>query len=73
VLALILNEVGLNEPPPPEIVMLASPVGLQLGEGEGLGLGDGLGLGLGDGLGLGLGPPETMMVAMALLRASSIW
>ena len=50
--------------------------------GDGLGLvpGDGLGLmpGLGDGLmpgeGLGDGPvPVTMMVALALLRASSIW
>jgi hypothetical protein len=53
-----------------------------LGEGLGLGdvpgLGDGLGLGdvpgLGDGLGLGegLAPPNTLMVALALLRASSI-
>jgi hypothetical protein len=59
--------------------------GLALGLGEGLGLGDvpglgeGLGLGevpgLGDGLGLGEGfaPPMTLMVARALLRASSIW
>lgn len=61
--------------------------GLGLGEGlglpEGLGLGDvpGLGLGLGDepglgeGLGLGdeLGPPKTVMVALAPLRASSMW
>src|ERR1043166_9353841 len=53
-----------------------------LGDGLGLGdvpgLGDGLGLGdvpgLGDGLGLGEGPvPVTIMVALALLRASSIW
>ena len=59
--------------------------GLALGLGEGLGLGDvpglgeGLGLGevpgLGDGLGLGEGfaPPMTLIVARALLRASSIW
>jgi hypothetical protein len=61
VLALMLSEPGLNEPPPPVIVMLALPVGLQLGEG--LGLGEGLALGLGDGLalgeGLGLGVPST--------------
>lgn len=57
-------------------------LGLALGEGLGLGdvpgLGEGLGLGdvpgLGDGLGLGEGlvPPKTLMVARALLRASSI-
>ena len=59
-------------------------LGLADGLGEGLGLGDvpglgeGLGLGdvpgLGDGLGLGegLAPPKTLMVALALLRASSI-
>jgi hypothetical protein len=54
--------------------------GLAEGLGEGLGdvpgLGDGLGdvPGLGDGLGLGEGPapPKTLMVARALLRASSI-
>lgn len=53
-----------------------------LGDGEGLGLGEtpGLGLGLGDtpglGDGLGLGEvlafPITLMVARALLRASSM-
>lgn len=56
-------------------------LGLALGEGLGLGdvpgLGEGLGEvpGLGDGLGLGEGfaPPMTLMVARALLRASSIW
>jgi hypothetical protein len=57
--------------------------GLALGLGEGLGLGDvpglgeGLGLGdvpgLGEGLGEGFAPPITLMVALALLRASSIW
>ena len=57
--------------------------GLTLGDGLGLGevpgLGEGLGLGevpgLGDGLGLGEGvaPPMTLIVARALLRASSIW
>jgi hypothetical protein len=60
--------------------------GLALGLGEGLGLGDelgpgdGLGLGdvpgLGDALGLGLGegfaPPNTVMLARAPLRWSSI-
>jgi hypothetical protein len=70
VAGLIVNEVGLNEPPPPAIDILAIPMGLQLGwglglgeglvPGEGLGLGDGLvpgdglGLALGEGLGLGL-------------------
>ena len=52
-----------------------------LGEGLGLGdmpgLGDGLGLGdmpgLGEGLGEGVVPPNTVMVALALLRASSMW
>src|SRR5687767_8270975 len=53
--------------------------GLVLGLGEGLGLGDvpglGDGLALGDGLGLGegLALPITLIVALALLRASSIW
>ena len=49
--------------------------GLGLGLGEGLGLGDEPGLGLGEGLGLGdeLGPPKTLMVALALLLASSMW
>jgi len=51
--------------------------GLGLGDvpglGEGLGLGDVPGLGEGLGLGDGPGPPDTMMVAVALPRASSIW
>jgi hypothetical protein len=59
----MFSEVGLKEPPPPAIDMLAVLVGTQAGVGDGLGLGDGLvpgdGLGLGDGLvpgdGLGLG------------------
>ena len=57
----MVSEFGLNEPPPPKIVMLAVPIGLQLGcglgLGEELGPGDGLGLGeiLGPGEGLGLG------------------
>jgi hypothetical protein len=67
-------------------IAIGSQVGWGLGLGEGLGLcpglGDGLGLwpGLGDGLGLwpgdglgeGLEPPPTVMVALALLRASSM-
>jgi hypothetical protein len=52
--ASIVNENGLKEPPPPEMVTPAEPVGVQV-----CGLGDGLGLGerpgLGDGLGLGEG------------------
>ena len=59
----MLSEVGLKEPPPPAIDILAELVGLQAGVGLGDGLGEGLvpgdGLGLGDGLvpgeGLGLG------------------
>jgi hypothetical protein len=65
---------------------LGEGLGLALGLGEGLGLGDELGLGdglglgempgLGDALGLGLGegvaPPNTVMLARAPLRASSI-
>jgi hypothetical protein len=57
---------------------LADGLGLGEGLGDVPGLGDGLGLGdvpgLGDGLGLGEGlvPPRTLMVALALLRASSI-
>jgi hypothetical protein len=51
---LIVNENGLNAPPPPVIVTLAVAIGLQagcgLGLGEGLALGEGLGLG--DGLGV---------------------
>ena len=55
--------------------------GLGLGEVPGLGLGDVPGLGdglgdvpgLGDGLGEGFAPPITLMVALAPLRASSIW
>lgn len=54
--------------------------GLGLGLGDGLMPGEGLGLGdtpgLGEALGLGLGDapalPNTLMVARALLRASSI-
>lgn len=75
-LALMVSEVGLNEPPPPEIDMLAVPVGTQLGcgLGEGLELGPGEGLGLGeelgpgDGLGLGeiLGPGEGLGLGDAL-------
>jgi hypothetical protein len=49
----MVSEVGLNGPPPPKIVMVAVPMGLQLGPGEGLGLADGLGLAEGEGLGLG--------------------
>jgi hypothetical protein len=54
----MVNEDGLNAPPPPEIDMLALAMGLQLGPGlgdglmPGEGLGDGLIPGLGDGLGL---------------------
>jgi hypothetical protein len=48
-----------------------------LGLGEVPGLGDGLGLGevpgLGDGLGDGPPPPETVIVDLTPLRASSIW
>jgi hypothetical protein len=57
----MFSEVGLKEPPPPAIDMLAVLVGLQagVGLGDGLGLGEGLvpgdGLGLGDALGLGEG------------------
>jgi hypothetical protein len=61
----MFSEVGLKEPPPPAIDILAVLVGLQagVGLGDGLGLGEGLvpgdGLGLGEGLvpgdGLGLG------------------
>jgi hypothetical protein len=48
--------------------------GLGLGEVPGLGLGLGEVPGLGEGLGLGEGfaPPKTLIVARALLRASSI-
>jgi hypothetical protein len=47
--------------------------GLALGLGEGLGLGDVPGLGDGLGLGDGFAPPRTLMVALAVLRWSSIW
>lgn len=71
-LALMLSEVGLKEPPPPAIVMLAVPVGTQLGLGDGLGLGEGLGLGdglaLGDGLGLGLGLCASVTLAPTLRK-----
>jgi hypothetical protein len=48
-------------------------LGDMLGPGEGLGLGDMPGLGEGLGLGEGVMPPNTLMVALALLRASSMW
>jgi hypothetical protein len=76
VLALMVSEAGLKEPPPPAMVMLAVPVGTQLGcgLGEGLGevpgLGEGLGLGevpgLGEGLGDVLGPGEGLGDGLAL-------
>jgi|GEM_PF-3821413 len=60
----MVSEVGLKGPPPPAIVIMAVPIGLQLGLGDGLGealgLGDGEGLGLGDGETLGLGDGETL-------------
>ena len=48
-------------------------LGEALGPGDGLGLGDvpGLGEALGLGEGLGLASPNTVIVARALLRASS--
>ena len=54
---------------------LGDGLGLALGEGLGLGLGLGEVPGLGDGLGLGEGfpTPRTLIVALAPLRASSIW
>lgn len=58
--------------------MIGCVAGLGEGDGLALGLGEGLGLGelpgLGEGLGLGDGftPPKTLIVALALLRASSI-
>jgi hypothetical protein len=60
VVALIVSEFGLNGPPPPAIVMVAKPVGTQLGWGLGDGLmpGEGLGDGLMPGDGLGLMPGE---------------
>ena len=54
-------------------------VGLAVGDGLGLGLGEvpgvGDGVAVGDGLAVGDGfaPPKTLMVALALLRASSMW
>jgi hypothetical protein len=70
VLALMVSEVGLKEPPPPAIDMLALPVGMQPGWGLGLGLGEGLGLG--DGLalgeGLGLGPWASVTFAPTLRK-----
>jgi hypothetical protein len=61
-------------------ILMGWVAGLGLGEGLALGLGEGLGLGdvpgLGEGLALGLGeglaPPRTVILALALLRASSI-
>jgi hypothetical protein len=70
VLALMVSEVGLKEPPPPAMVMLAVPVGTQLGCGlglgdvPGLGLGDVPGLGLGDVPGLGLGDVPGLGLAL---------
>jgi hypothetical protein len=64
VAGLMVSELGLKEPPPPAMDILAVPIGLQLGIGLGDGLvpGDGLGLGEGlvpgDGLGDGLVPGE---------------
>ena len=85
---MIVSELGLKGPPPPEIDMLALAIGLQLGPGDGLGLmpgdglglmpGDGLGLMPGDGLGLmpgdglGLGPWANVMVAPALRKSTPI-
>jgi hypothetical protein len=72
VVALMVSEEGLNEPPPPAIDMLAVPVGTQLGcgLGEGLELGPGEGLGLGEipgeGLGLGEIPGEGLGLGEAL-------
>jgi len=52
--AAIVREVGLKGPPPPLIVMVVEPIGLQFA-GEGLALGDGLADGLGVALVEGLG------------------
>jgi hypothetical protein len=62
VAALTVSENGLKEPPPPEIVTLASAIGLQAGEG--LGLGEALG----EGLGLGEGVCASEMVVPAMRR-----
>jgi hypothetical protein len=53
----MVSELGLNEPPPPAIDILAVATKVQLGCGLGEGLVPGEGLGLGDGLvpGDGLG------------------
>ena len=48
-------------------------LGEGLGEVPGLGLGEVPGLGEGLGLGDGVMPPRTLIVARALLRASSMW
>jgi hypothetical protein len=70
VLALMVSEPGLKEPPPPAMFMLAVPVATQLGCGLGLGevpgLGDGLGLGEVPGLGEGLGLGEVPGLGLAL-------
>ena len=76
VAALMVRELGLKEPPPPAMFMLAVPVGTQLGIGlgdglgevPGLGLGDGEELGPGEGLGLGdaLGPGDGLGDGLAL-------
>jgi hypothetical protein len=65
--ASIESMVGLKEPPPPAIVILALAIGLQLGCGLGEGLGPGDGLGLGDGLGDGVTPAVPALVCRALL------
>jgi hypothetical protein len=69
VLPLMFSEVGLKEPPPPAIDILAELIGLQAGVGLGDGLGEGLalgdGLGLGEALGLGEGLGLCASVAFA--------
>lgn len=79
----MVSELGLNEPPPPAIDMLAVLVatqlgcglglGEELGPGEGLGLGEmlgpGDGLGLGDALGLGEGLGLTPWASVTLAPA----
>jgi hypothetical protein len=73
----IVSELGLNCPPPPEIVIIAVAIGLHPGEALGLALGVGEALGVEDGFGLevgdGLGPPVTVMEAVTPLRVSMIW
>ena len=59
VLALMFRVVGLNEPPPPAMVIVVLAIGLQPG--------DGLGLTLGEGLGLGETPVTAPCVAWVLM------